>query len=101
MIVRYYHASITPPTHHDASAQLIPNTATGSLPDEVSLFHQRPKMLLERVAVAAGQADGFRHGDAAMLPDEFDNPQCKGGQGGQHQLLTLQLAVEPANLLGQ
>lgn len=65
------------------------------------LLYQCPKMLLERVAVAAGQADSFRHGDAAMFPGKFDDLQGEGRHGSQHQFFPFQFAVESAHLLGQ
>ncbi|SHH74879.1 Virulence protein RhuM family protein [Pollutimonas bauzanensis] len=69
---RWHSISMTLPSH-GASAQPIPGPAAAALLNEMPLFHQRPKMLLERVAVAAGQADGFAHGDAAMFARELDN----------------------------
>lgn len=75
---RWHSISMTLPSH-GASAQPIPGPAAAALLNEMPLFHQRPKMLLERVAVAAGQADGFAHGDAAMFARELDNLQRERG----------------------
>lgn len=38
-------------------------------------LHQIPEMLLERIAVGAGEGDGVAYGDAAVFPGEFDDAQ--------------------------
>jgi len=53
--------------------QLIPNAPTGTALCKVALRHQRAKMQLERVAIATGQSQRIRHGDASMLACELDN----------------------------
>src|SRR5690606_9829275 len=83
------------------SAQLVPGASATALLRQMPLLHQRPEVLLERIAVAAGQANGFGHGDAAMLAREFDDLQCQLRQLGQHQLLALDLAFQATYLLGQ
>ena len=83
------------------SAQLIPRPTPTTLLNQMPLFHQRPEVLLERVAVAAGQANGFGHRDPSMLAREFDDLQCQIRQFSQYQFLALDLAFQAAHLLGQ
>ncbi|KFB72031.1 MAG: hypothetical protein AW09_002791 [Candidatus Accumulibacter phosphatis] len=54
--------------------QLVPDAPAGAVLTQVALLDQRPEMLLERVAIAAGQSNRITHRDASMLACELDDP---------------------------
>ena len=82
-------------------SQLIPDSPTRAVLSKASLLHERPKMLLERVAIAAGQPDRVAHGDTAMFPRKFHNFQGELGQCSQHQLFALDFTIEAPDLFGE
>ena len=45
----------------------------GAVRAEVALLHQSPEMLLECVAIAAGQPNRVPHRHASMFPHELDD----------------------------
>lgn len=47
--------------------QAIPRASALTVQDKMALFDKRPKMLLQRVAIDAGDLDHFPDADAAML----------------------------------
>ena len=60
-------------------SQFVPGAPTGAVLAELALVHQGAEMLLERVAIAAGQPNRIAHCHAAMLSREFDDLQREFG----------------------
>lgn len=79
---------------------MVPNS-TPTMLAQRSALHQRPKILLERIAARPGQPDGLANGDAAMLACELDDLQLQFGHGRQYNLLALDLLLESPHLLRQ
>ncbi|SDX04620.1 hypothetical protein SAMN05216317_1265 [Nitrosomonas eutropha] len=63
----------TEPASRSPSTQAVPNSTATAMLIKCAAFHQRPEMLLERVAAGAGQLDSLANGDAPMLAGELDD----------------------------
>ena len=57
------------------SPNLIPNPPAIPMLFQMLALHQIPEMLLERIAVSAGECDGVAYGDASVFPGEFNDAQ--------------------------
>jgi hypothetical protein len=57
------------------SLQAIPDATTAAMLLKRATFDEGTKVLFERVAAAAGQADCVAHGDAAVFAGELDDLQ--------------------------
>ena len=68
---------------------------------EMALSNQGAEMLFERIAIPVGQANRVTHGDTPLFPGKLDDLQREFGKRCQYQLLTLNLAMETADLFSE
>ena len=59
--------------HEFPLSQGVPDAPASAVLTQMTLLDQRPEMLLERVAIAAGQSNRIAHRDASMLACELDD----------------------------
>jgi len=61
------------------SPNLIPNPPATPTLFQMLALHQIPEILLQRIAVSAGECDGVAYGDAPVFPGEFKDAQLQFG----------------------
>ena len=55
------------------SAQVVPDPSAAAVLVQCAALHQRPEMLLERIAACPGQLDDLTDGHATVLTGELDD----------------------------
>ena len=62
-------------------------------------FRQSTKVVLDRVAVGAGEPCGLRHRDPSALATRLEQAHRKLGEASEHDVLTLEAPLESTFLL--